>query len=163
MISVLIPVTCCIHVLMKFLALPLLTACKRPISPHAFLIVCLYQMTGSLEPLPLYSGRAASSCTRNDSYDLLIGKTRSRALAGRGTKARSSGSSMLKTSWNERAVESPSLWTRELITSGLFSAIGMISSVPEQVKIVEIPRGTNALCVLGTSGSSSVTEVVSEI
>ncbi len=89
--------------------LPLLTACNNPINPHAFLIVCLYQMTGSSAPFPLYSGFGLSSSILDVSYDLLTGKTSRSALAGRGTNARRSGSSMLKTSWKESAVERPSL------------------------------------------------------
>ena len=49
------------------------------------------------------------------------GNTRSRAFAGRGIKASSSGSSMLKTSWKERAGDRPSSWINEVMTSGLFS------------------------------------------
>lgn len=45
----------------------------------------------------------------------------SRACAGRGVKERSSGSSILKTSWNCSEVERPSLWTSGFSTSGLFS------------------------------------------
>ena len=49
------------------------------------------------------------------------GKTRRRADEGRGTKARSSGSSMEKTSEKPKVGGRPSWWIRWDITSGLFS------------------------------------------
>ena len=55
-----------------------------------------------------------------------MGKTRSRAWAGRGTKARRSGSEMLKTSWKESAGERPRVWRRVVIVEGLFSGRGLV-------------------------------------
>lgn len=106
---------------MKPRAGPFDTACSRPISPHALRIVCLYQSTGSSSPLPVYSGTPASSAIRCDSYVAETGNTRSRARAGRGTKASSSGSVMEYTSWIWRAWLRPSLCRREVMSSGFAS------------------------------------------
>lgn len=53
------------------------------------------------------------------------GKTSKRAEAGRGTKERRDGSEMEKTSWKARVGERPRVWMREVITSGLFSGVGV--------------------------------------
>ena len=88
---------------------PFETACSTPIRPHAFPIVCLNHTTSSSDPLLVYSSFEESSCTLNFSYVSLTGKTRTNAVAGRGTNARRSGSSMLKTSWKPSFLERPSL------------------------------------------------------
>lgn len=90
--------TSSIYLLARSLASPLLTACKMPYSPQALLMVCLYQTTSSCDPLFAYSSSESSSSLICLAYVVVVGKTSTRAKAGRGRKARSSGSSIDRTS-----------------------------------------------------------------
>ncbi len=66
--------------------------------PHAWPIVCVNQMTGSVSPLPAYEGLEESSESRLACQAGVMGMMTRRARTGRGMWARSSGSVKLHTS-----------------------------------------------------------------
>lgn len=136
-----------LHILINSLAGPLVTACNSPIKPHAFLIVCLHHNTGSLSPVPLYSATKLSSAILWLSYTADMGNTSRSASAGRGIKARRSGSVREYTSCICSAGDTPSLWMSVVRSCGLASRGMKAGAVAAGSGFVFVDMVANGVCV----------------